>query len=422
MFWRCTILKFYIRVIEAGIGFALVLAVVFASFRTQRPEKKRYIVFLGILTGFIGSIVSAILRSIPNYINRTNFAFWSMIPVSIFFLILIVLLLFKTKAKKSLLYENIFGTTVFLYTAATIFYYLPVIITLSTTLVNYGESAVSTLVLYRLIGYLLGIVFIILASLSIYKTLIKLSDIELNITVIASLCILGITQIVVIIQRLYSLRIIPRNDFIFWFIATVVNNGNFFIFAVIVFIMFAPILLWKKNIKITEAYNNNAELRKIKAKKRNAKRWARFSLSLLVISVFSLSFLRFYVDREVPLSPPENYTIADGMAVISLEQLEDDKLHRYEYITEQGIGMRFIAIKKSEGSYGVGLDACDICGPSGYFERNNEVICKLCDVVMNKATIGFPGGCNPVPIPYIVHDGNIKIKISDLESEAHRFK
>ena len=56
-------------------------------------------------------------------------------------------------------------------------------------LVNYGESAVSTLVLYRLIGYLLGIVFIVLASLSIYKTLIKLSDIELNITVIASLCI-----------------------------------------------------------------------------------------------------------------------------------------------------------------------------------------------------------------------------------------
>ena len=422
MFWGCTILKFYIRVIEAGIGFALVLAVVFASFRTQRPEKKRYVVFLGILTGFIGSIVSAILRSIPNYINRTNFAFWSMIPVSIFFLILIVLLLFKTKAKKSLLYENIFGTTVFLYTAATIFYYLPVIITLSTTLVNYGESAVSTLVLYRLIGYLLGIVFIILASLSIYKTLIKLSDIELNITVIASLCILGITQVVVIIQRLYSLRIIPRNDFIFLFIATVVNNGNFFIFAVIVFIMFAPILLWKKNIKITEAYNNNAELRKIKAKKRNAKRWARFSLSLLLISVFSLSFLRFYVDREVPLSPPEDYTIEEGLAVISLEQLEDDKLHRYEYITEQGISMRFIAIKKSENSYGVGLDACDICGPSGYFERNNEVICKLCDVVMNKATIGFPGGCNPVPIPYIVHDGNIKIKISDLESEAHRFK
>jgi len=419
---RCLILKFYIRVIEAGIGFALLLAVVFASFRTQKLEKKQLIILLGICTGLIGSIISAVLRSIPNYINRTHFAFWSMIPVVFSFLFLLFLLLFKTKKKKSLVYENLFATAVFLYTATTIFYYVPVIITLSSTLVNYGESAVSTLVLFRLIGYLLGIVFIILASLAIYKTLIKLSHLELKITVIASLCIFGITQVVVIIQRLYSLKIIPRNDFIFWLIATVINNANFFLFAVILFIMLSPALLWKKNITITEAYNNNAELRKIKAKKRNAKRWAKFSLSLLLVSVFSLSVLRFYVDREVPLSSPEDYSIADGMAIVSLEQLEDDKLHRYEYITEQGISMRFIAIKKSENSYGVGLDACDICGPSGYFERNGEVICKLCDVVMNKATIGFPGGCNPVPIPYIVHDGNIKIKLSDLEAESHRFK
>ena len=41
---------------------------------------------------------------------------------------------------------------------------------------------------------------------------------------------------------------------------------------------------------------------------------------------------------------------------------------------------------------------------------------------MNKGTIGFPGGCNPVPIAYIIHDGNIKIKTADLEAEAHRFK
>ena len=91
-------------------------------------------------------------------------------------------------------------------------------------------------------------------------------------------------------------------------------------------------------------------------------------------------------------------------------------------ISENKISMRFIAIKKSEGAYGIGLDACDICGPSGYFERNGDVICKLCDVVMNKATIGFPGGCNPVPLPYILHDGKIKIKVEDLEKESYRFK
>ena len=61
--------------------------------------------------------------------------------------------------------------------------------------------------------------------------------------------------------------------------------------------------------------------------------------------------------------------------------------------------VRFIVVKKPKGgSYGIGLDACDICGLAGYYERNDEVVCKRCDVVMNKSTIGFKGGCNPVPL------------------------
>ena len=376
------------------------------------------------LLGFAGSIVSAILRSIPNYINRTRFAFWSMVPVTIALVFLLILLFISTnrKQKRARLYENLFSAAIFLYAASMLFYYLPVIIMLATTLVNYGESAVSTMVLFRLIGYVLGIVCMLCAGLAVYKTLIKLSAIELKVSVAGALCIFGITQVVVILQRLYSLGIIPRNDVIFAFIAAVVNHANFFTFAIILFIMIPPIILWRKNRTITEPYHNNAELRKLKAQKRNARRWAKFSLVLLIGSVLSLSVLRHYVDREVPLSPPENYTIADGMAIIPIAELEDDKLHRYAYISEQGIEVRLIAIKKSEGSYGIGLDACDICGPTGYFERNGEVVCKLCDVVMNKGTIGFPGGCNPVPIAYIVHDGKIKIKIADLEAEAHRFK
>ena len=347
-----------------------------------------------------------------------------MVPVTISLLFLLILLFISTnrKQKRARLYEKLFSAAIFLYASSMLFYYLPVIIMLATTLVNYGESAVSTMVLFRLIGYVLGLVCMLCAGLAVYKTLIKLSAIELKVSVAGVLCIFGVTQVVVILQRLYSLGIIPRNDIIFAFIATVVNHGNFFTFAIILFIMIPPIILWRKNRTITETYHNNAELRKLKAQKRNARRWAKFSLVLLISSVLSLSVLRQYVDREIPLSPPENYTIADGMAVIPIAELEDDKLHRYAYTSEQGIEVRFIAIKKSEGSYGVGLDACDICGPSGYFERNGEVVCKLCDVVMNKGTIGFPGGCNPVPVAYIVHDEKIKIKITDLEAEAHRFK
>ncbi len=39
-------------------------------------------------------------------------------------------------------------------------------------------------------------------------------------------------------------------------------------------------------------------------------------------------------------------------------------LHRFEYTTSTGVKVRFIVIQKSGSSFGVGLDACEICRPS----------------------------------------------------------
>ena len=71
--------------------------------------------------------------------------------------------------------------------------------------------------------------------------------------------------------------------------------------------------------------------------------------------------------------------------------------------------MRFIVIKKNEIAFGTGLDACEICGDSGYFEDKGKVICRECDVMMNIQTIGFPGGCNPIPIAYEIDGGKLLV-------------
>ena len=404
------------------MGFSLILSILFSSFRLESILKKRLTIVISLVLGGILSVCSSIIRSIPNYINRTRFAFWCMLPLVTSLLLLGILSLFekKLKARNVYFYETLNAVFVGLYTTSTIFYYLPLLITGTSKFVNYGESPISTLVLFRLIGYVLGLIVVFLTSLTVAKTLSLLSKLELRIVVALSLSIFGITQLAVIFLRLYSLKVLP--SMLFPSITFVINHSNLFIYIILLFIATMPILLWKKNVKITEKYNNKAELRKLKATKRNARRWAMASLFFILIVFLSLSVLRYHIGKEIPLSPPENYVIENGMAIIPLEELEDDKLHRYQYISEDKISMRFIAIKKSEGSYGIGLDACDICGPSGYFERNGEVIFKLCDVVMNKATIGFPGGCNPVPLPYILHDGKIKIKVEDLERESHRFK
>jgi uncharacterized membrane protein len=143
---------------------------------------------------------------------------------------------------------------------------------------------------------------------------------------------------------------------------------------------------------------------------------------LLAAALVFLGAVKPYTERDVQLTPAEPLHIDAGEIIIPLASIEDGRLHRYNYNAEDGIEMRFIIIKKNETAFGVGLDACDICGPTGYYERKNEVICRLCDVVMNKATIGFRGGCNPVPLAYTMRGGNLVIDTVNLDNERNRFK
>jgi uncharacterized membrane protein len=129
-----------------------------------------------------------------------------------------------------------------------------------------------------------------------------------------------------------------------------------------------------------------------------------------------------WTKRGIVLAPAEEMTILGTEIVIPLAKVEDGRLHRYNYQAAESIDMRFIVIRKSDAAYGVGLDACDICGPTGYYERKDGVICRLCDVVMNKSTIGLKGGCNPVPLPYTLRSGTLVIALADLEKERGRFR
>jgi uncharacterized membrane protein len=40
---------------------------------------------------------------------------------------------------------------------------------------------------------------------------------------------------------------------------------------------------------------------------------------------------------------------------------------------------------------------------------------------MNTQTIGFPGGCNPIPIQYELAEGKIVFQTAELESQARVF-
>lgn len=409
---------------ETGISFAALMGILFAYYRTRGEMKKRIVLLFCLAAGVAAAAVSAIIRSIPNFINRTSLSFFSMIPVVASLLGLLLLMALKRRmlVRREWLFECLFTVFLSVYCISSFFYYLPPVLSQLNSFVYYGESAVSTTVLFRIIGYALALLLMLLSGLAVYRCGESLTETELTASVGLLLIIRGLTQLAVIVQRLYSLRLIPRKPWIFAGLAWIINHAAYFDFLQFALLAVVPLLLWKNNMKITEPYRNRAELRKLRYVKRKRRQWAQFFLLLIVTDLLSITAVKSYAGREVPLSAPENYTMEDGMIVVPLEDLEDGHLHRYLYTASDNIKMRFIVIKKAPGSYGVGLDACEICGPSGYFERKDQVVCKLCDVVMNKGTIGFAGGCNPIPFKYMVHDQKLKIETAELDSLSYVFR
>jgi hypothetical protein len=79
--------------------------------------------------------------------------------------------------------------------------------------------------------------------------------------------------------------------------------------------------------------------------------------------------------------------------------LEDGKLHKYA-CKQGGQEARFMILMGSDGRLTATLDACAICKPQGYGQTEGSVICFYCKTLIPLETVGKPGGCNPVPIPF----------------------
>ncbi len=101
-------------------------------------------------------------------------------------------------------------------------------------------------------------------------------------------------------------------------------------------------------------------------------------------------------------------------------KLTDKKLHKFVFYHEKN-EIIFIVILRSDGTFGVALDQCEICRPApwnkaaqGYAQRGEHLVCKYCMSPIPTDTVNNPGGCNPIPIPFTTRDGTIVIKVSDI--------
>ncbi len=307
--------------------------------------------------------------------------------------------------------------------AAVFFYLTPQALKMTGEFIYFGEDGFSTMALLRVIGFLFAIGLAGLITLGTYKTLKELADKKYRIYSLLIFIVIAADYFIRMVTSLQRLKLVALNDFVFQTMIIGDNHYRKLIYLLLGICFIALIDVFWHNRKVVGSFENSALKRKRKALLRSRRRWAIELAVCLLVSVFTLTVVRYYETKEVELAPAEPYEMEENIIVIPLDALADGHLHRFSYITPNGYNVKFIAVKKPRGeAYGIGLDACEICGIAGYFERGDDVVCKRCDVVMNKATIGFKGGCNPIPFPYEIANQKIYIDVNELIREEKRFR
>lgn len=413
-------LKYLVMVTQDMMTACIMIGVLLALAGMLYAVRGRRIVTGGILLGILASCVMTYFK------NNTKVISTGLWNVRIFALSLIALIVFivfsalrgKMKGKA----EPVVCVSAAVLSFTYLLYALPDVIGAPYTFNLASKSVFSTDYIYRFIGLILGLILVFLIGLAVYRIAQNVSEKRVWIMSLILLLVNAVLQITTAIQFLLARRIIPNSHTLFQLVKFTSNNRKLFIFAAMIISAAAAAVLYASSRKVTEPYSNPAQHRKIRAKLRNRRRWALTLVICCLLGAVNLTAVDAYNNREVELAPPEDCEIRDGAVYVSLEQVSDGHLHRFVYEDENGVGIRFIIIKKPNSqAYGVGLDACDICGETGYYERDDQVVCKLCDVVMNINTIGFKGGCNPIVIDYSVGDGYIRIPFETLVEHEKEF-
>lgn len=418
-------LKYLIQVVQNSLTTGILLAMLFALSQLGGKQKQKKWLLWGLTAGVAAALLLAVLKSTTVLINREYFNI-GILSVAILSEILFCMLLWGVLQKRlPELHERIWSVLYAVLAASLLLYALPDIFLYPTEFLMAGQSVFSTDFLYKSIGYLGGLLIVGLSGLALYQAGTGLSFRLVRILLTVGLAVNMVKQIATIAQFLLARRMIPMSKGLFEFIKMSVNYNDWFLYGIMVITILMPVLLWIKSLHPKDSFSNPAQHRRIRAVSRGQRRWCTVVLAGYLLSILCLTVVRAYDEREAVLSPAEPMDIVGSEIVIPLENVGDGHLHRFIYTASNGTEVRFIVIRKSANtnSYGVGLDACDICGPTGYYERgDHEVVCKLCDVVMNISTIGFKGGCNPVPLSYTIRAGNMVIQTNDLESEKKRFE
>ena len=427
-------LKYIWMVVQDLFVTVTLVSLIYAVIRTRFGKKGLRIHRAGILAGTALSVVLAIVKNTTNKIisSRWNHRIYILI-ILLTVVFLVFWMIFGRKRKETEAGRILTCLSGAGLSAVWIFYSLPGSIAYPFTFNTMGNGYWSWYFFSRLIGWIAAFVVLALyagllhrCAYGIRKKSLPVSALSISAAANAFYCFCRFFVPWVNRAKWLDWPVRFDRDAHAWASALVRFSSDFamlFIWITAVLVLILLAVFFAENTHVTQPYDNPAQHRKRRAGNRTRRRQAEGLLLTLVLLSVSMTAVKAYDTREVVLSEPETYTVEEDRILVPMDTVSDGHLHRFEFRTDNDVNVRWIIVKKpGSASFGVGLDACEVCGNAGYYEKNGRVICKRCDVVMNINTIGFKGGCNPIPLSYEVDGGNLVFAIKDLEAGEKEFK
>jgi high-affinity iron transporter len=212
-------------------------------------------------------------------------------------------------------------------------------------------------------------------------------------------------------------------------IGPIVRNDLFFFVTMLALAGLMVLLEYRRRVPeaLPDAANlSPAAIRKAAWSVRREKMW----MSAVVVTSFLFIFLStaefIYAKSATALSPTTPVTLVGSVVTLPAADINDDKLHRFGVHVDdakgQSIEVRFLLYKKPNGQIISVADACQICGPVGFYLSSQGIICKMCASPITPGSMGQAGGCNPIPLNSTITNGQLSIAAADLRALATTFE
>jgi FTR1 family protein len=407
--------------LREGVEAALIVGITLAYLAKIGRNDLRRAVYGALAAAFLGSIAAAFLLS-RSGLNQEVFEGWIMLAAA-FFVITMIVFMMKTSRRLKGAIENRVGTLAERSSWLGLFAFVFVMVLregVETVLILSAVSLNST-ELMNLLGTLLGVGLAVLFGVMFVKGSVR---INLSRFFKVTSVILTFVAFQLIISGLHELSengVLPSSKREMALIGPIVRNDYFFFITILALAGMMILFEFRRRAPAMAENASRAERRKAEWSARRERLWmaAVYVCSFVFIVLVTAQFI--YAKSTTALSPAIPVAFTNGKLAIPVAQLADGDLHRYSAVIN-GVEVRFWLMQKPDGNIATLLDACEICGPVGFYKNNTGVICKNCAAPINPQSVGQPGGCNPIPLKSVVTAGSVIVAEADVADGAKWFK